>query len=84
MLAASVFVSSRVPCLADLEGLVLVSSIASGSYNLSAFSFWGLPELGEEKSDGDLPLRLSLHVMSGCGSLHLFPFAVRGSLSDDK
>lgn len=84
MLAASGSVSSCVPCLADSEGHVLpLSSLPSDSYDLSASSSRAFPELSWKGSDGDLQWRLSLHIVSGCGSLHLFPSAPGRSLYPD-
>ena len=55
MPAASVSVSAYAPCLVNPENLVLlVSSIPSGSYTLSASSLVGFLELQGEGFDGDL------------------------------
>jgi hypothetical protein len=43
----------------------------------------GFPELRGEGCDRDFQFKLYLHIMSGCGSLHLFLFAAGGSLFDD-
>ena len=78
MLAAPVSVSSYELCSVDLEGLVLlVSSICSGSYTLSASS----SEHQGKGFDGGIPLRvesskvyLSVCVflsLSLCLSLHV-------------
>lgn len=40
-------------------------------------------ELWGEVADGDLPFTLSLHLISDCRSLQLFPFATGGRLWDD-
>lgn len=65
----SVFVSPYGPCLADSVSHVLLVSPPS--------------ELQGEESNRILQFRFSLHIMSGCASLHLFPPAARGSLSND-
>jgi hypothetical protein len=73
-----------------LQALVLpVSSIPSGSYTLSTSSSVGTLSSEGDGLDGDIPSRRSvlrsptLCVMSGCGSLCLFPSAAGGSFSDD-
>ena len=77
VLAASVCVSSHVPCLVDSEcPVLLVSSIFSSSYIFST-NFTGFTELRGEKFDPNLPLILCIH--SGYGSLNLIPFAADGS-----
>lgn len=70
----------------DLEDLLFLVSIPSGSYSLSASSSWGL--LSPERRDlieichfGQSVIR-SL-TMSGYVSLCLFPFAAGRSLSDN-
>ena len=84
VLAAPVSMSSYALCLVNSGGLVLlVSSIPFGSYNLSASSSTGFPELCREGFDGDFPFRHSLSIVSGCGSLHLFPSAAGETLYDD-
>lgn len=70
--------------LIDTESLVLlVSTIPSTSYILSASSFAGFLELRRKGFDRDTLFRLSfsLCVKSGCGSLHLLSSAARGSFS---
>lgn len=54
--------------------IFLVSSIPSGSYNLSAFSSIGFSEPQEEETDGSIPFRAEclsfthvlFQVMQGC------------------
>lgn len=58
-------------------------SIPSGSYHLSASSSLGLPEIWGDRDDGALQYRLFLCVMSGSGSLNLFCFVARWSLSEN-
>jgi hypothetical protein len=85
VLAASVSVSSYEPCLVDSEGSVLiVFSIPSDSYHLSTFSSSGFPEHRGERFDEELRFRFALQMLSCCGTLHLFPSAAGGSLSDDQ
>ena len=55
--------------------VLLVSSILSGSYNLSASSSSGFFELRREEFDGVLPFRISLYVMSNCGSDSIYSFS---------
>jgi len=43
----------------------------------------GFPELLGEGFDGDLQFKVSLHIISGCGSLHAFLHGIRGSFSED-
>ena len=76
MLAASVSVHMSF-AHGDLEGLVfLVSSIPSDLH-----SSVGFPEPCGEGFDGDIPFRaLILCIVSGRGSLCLFPSAAGGSL----
>ena len=81
--AAPVSVRIYVSCLGESEGLVLlVFSIPSGSYILSESSSVGFSDLRARDLINISNLD-SFHVMSDCGSLYLFPSAVRGSLSDD-
>ena len=78
-----VSVSSYDLCSFDSESLVLlVSSVPSSSHILPASSFIGFPKPQGEGLDGNIQLD-SLHVMSGWGSLHLFPSAAGGSFSDE-
>ena len=80
--AASGSASSYAPCLADSEGLALpLSSIPSGSY-LPPLLLDSLSRILGERSDEDLQLRLTLHIVSDCGSPQLFPSTARGSPSD--
>lgn len=73
-----VSLSSYILYLVNSEGLLLlVSSIPSGSYNLSMSSSVGFPEIGGDRFDGDLQFIFSLHIMSGCRSWYLFPSAAR-------
>jgi hypothetical protein len=54
------------------------------SYHLPCPSFTRFPDLQRERPYEDLQFRLSLQIMSGCGSLHLLPSAARRSpLGDD-
>lgn len=75
---------------ADLEELVLlVPSVLSGSYTLLRPRPQG--SLGPERRDLmetfylelSIPRSLALCILSGCGSLYLFPSAARGSFSND-
>ena len=73
----------------DLEGLVFsVSFIPSCSYALYDFSSLGFFEALVEGFDGGIPLQqsvlrpLTLNIMSGYGTLYLFPLAAGGSFSD--
>lgn len=68
MLATSVSMTSYVSRLGDSEGLVLVSSMFSSSYNISAPSSVVFTDLCEKEFDYDLQFRISL---SGYVSLHL-------------
>ena len=69
----------------DLESLVLVSPIPSGSYTLSA-SFCSSE--GRDLKETFclklyIPRSLTLFIMSGSGSLYWFPSAARGNFSND-
>ena len=72
----------------ELEGLVSLVT-PSGSYTLSAYSASGSlntveRDLMETSHLGLSVLRyLTLCIMSGCGSLYLFPSAAGGSFSED-
>lgn len=73
-----------------LEGLVyLVSSIVSGSYNLSASSSTVLPESWGEGFGRDMPFgpsvlsSLTLCTLSSCGPLYLSPSTAEESFSAD-
>lgn len=80
--AASGSASPYAPGLADSEGLALpLSSTPSGSY-LPPRLLDSLSRILGERSDEDLQLRLTLHIVSGCGSPQLFPSAARSSPSD--
>lgn len=74
---------------ANLEGLVSLVPYTPLPPTLSAPSSMGFPETWAEGFDGDIPFRaecswsLVLPIMSGCGSLYLFPSAATGSFSDD-
>ena len=73
----------------DSEGLVLlVSSIPSGSYDLSASSSAEFPGPRRERLVGSLlqlsiPRSLTLYIVFGGGSLYLFPSTTGGSFSYD-
>ena len=77
--------------IVDLKGLVfLLSSIPSGSYTLFFFytSTW-FSDPQDVTLDGDnlflteSSKSLILYIMSGYGSLNLFPSALRENFSDD-
>lgn len=53
---------------------------SSDSYNLSVFSSAGFAEFWVETIAIDHKFSFSLHIMSGCVSLHLFPSAARKKL----
>lgn len=90
MHAASASVTE--PCSADLESLIfLVPSMPSDSYILhhilpllQGFLSIERRDLIETSHLGQsIPRSLTLHIISGRGSLYLFPFDARGILSDD-
>ena len=78
-----------VMALLCLQGLdFLVSSIPSGSYNLSVSSPMEFPEPYEEGFDRDIMFRAEcskvLHSLhTGCGPMYFFPSAGGESFSDD-
>ena len=84
MLVPLVSVSSFEPCLIDSVGhILLVFFIPSDFHNLFFPSSAGFPKLQEKGHGEDLQFGASISLMFGCGSLHLSPSAVSGTLSDD-
>ena len=81
MLVASVSVYPYEPCLADS---VVFFILFDDDPTVFPFSLpWGNPVSEEKGPNGNLQFGLSLHISSGCWSLHQFPFADGGSLSND-
>ena len=76
--------------LINLDGFIFnVSSISSGLYTLSTSSSAGILCSWGEGFDANILFRtglqrfLTFYMLSGCGSLYLFPSPVGGSFSDD-
>lgn len=83
-LTVSVSVITYEPYLIDSVGnVLLVSSIPSNSYSFSSASSVGFPNLWGEGCSGYRQFKLSVFVLSGCGSLCLLPSADGESFSDD-
>ena len=78
MLAAYISVRKYAPCLVDSEILVFLAfSISVVSCNSSTSSSTGFPKFRVEEFDAYIQFRLNLHIMSCCGSLHLYPLAAK-------